>query len=197
METEIEAKFPDVDASKLRAKLVEKGAELVQPEILMRRRTYDDRAGWLQKANGWVRVRNEGDKITLSYKQLNERTLHGMKEINLVVSDFDKTCAFLEAIGMIEKSYQETKREKWVHQDVEVTIDTWPWIPTFAELEGLSEQAVQGAAEDLGFDWKRAMHGSVETVYQMHYDVTEDEVAHWKSIIFVDVPEWLLEKRLK
>jgi hypothetical protein len=42
METEIEAKFPDVDPDALRLTLKEKGAILVHPEILMRRKTL----GW-------------------------------------------------------------------------------------------------------------------------------------------------------
>ena len=39
------------------------------------------------------------------------------------------------------------------------------------------------------------MHGSVETVYQRHFDVTEEEVDKWKSIIFIDIPNWLEKKR--
>ena len=194
MDTEIEAKFTDIDADGVRAMLTTKGAMQQHPEVLMRRRTFDYPDRRLEKIGGWIRVRDEGDRVTLSYKQLNDRTLHGTKEITVSVDDFDTACLFLEAIGMEEKSYQETKREKWVYKDVEVTIDTWPWVPTFVELEGLTEKGVRGAASDLGFDWNRAMHGSVETVYQMHYDFSEQEINGWKSITFVDPPDWLLAR---
>src|ERR1035437_10205859 len=175
METEIEAKFPDIDADALRLMLKEKGAELEHPEVLMRRKTFDDPDRRLNKVGGWIRVRDEGNKVTLSYKQLNDRTLHGTKEITVVVDDFDKTCSFLEAIGMVAKSYQETKREKWNFKGVEVTIDTWPWVPIFVELEGPTEKLVRSVAAGLGFDWINAMHGSVEPIYQMHYDFTDEE----------------------
>lgn len=197
MQTEIEAKFPDIDAERLRSRLKEKEAELEYPEVLMRRKTFDDADRRLKKVNGWVRVRDEGDKITLSYKQLNDRTLHGTKEVSIVVDDFDTTCLFLEAIGLVAKSYQETKREKWTYKGVEVTIDTWPWVPTFVELEGVSEDVVKEVASDLGFDWNKAMHGSVETIYQMHYDFTDEEIDHWESITFIAPPDWLLAKKLK
>ncbi|MDD2657241.1 MAG: class IV adenylate cyclase [Candidatus Pacebacteria bacterium] len=197
METEIEAKFPDIDADTLRSALKEKGANLEHPEVLMRRKNYDYPDRRLEKMGGWIRVRDEGDKITLSYKQLHDRTLHGTKEVNVVVDDFDKTCSFLEMVGMAAKAYQETKREKWHYKGVEVTIDTWPWVPTFVELEGPTEELVREVANDLGFDWGKAMHGSVETIYQMHYDFTEAEIDGWESITFIAPPDWLLAKKLR
>ncbi len=196
MNTEIEAKFPNIHTDALHAILKEKGASRKHSEVLMRRKNYDYPDGRLEKIGGWVRVRNESDQVTLSYKQLNNRTLHGTKEINIVVDDFDTTCLFLETIGMKAKAYQETKREKWIYKDVEVTIDTWPWVPTFVELEGPSESLVKEVAGDLGYDWSKAMYGSVETIYQMHYDFTEAEIDHWESITFIDPPNWLLAKKL-
>ena len=195
MQTEIEAKFLDIDPSELRAVLRKKGAVQEYQERLMRRKTFDDADGRLRKIGGWVRVRDEGDKVTLSYKQLNDRTLHGTKEITVTVDDFDAACSFLEAVGFKQKSYQETKREKWTLYGSEITIDTWPWIPTFVEIESPDEKTLKDIADKLGFDWKDALHGSVETAYQRDYDVTEDEIDGWKMITFVPVPEWLERKR--
>lgn len=195
MQTEIEAKFPDIDSEALRNKLRELGAELVHPEIMMKRHVFDYPDERLEKDGGWVRLRQESDKTTLCYKKLDDRTLHGTKEINVKVDDYDKTKNFLEAIGLKSKAYQETKRETWLYKEVEVTIDTWPWIPSFVELEGPSERGVRDVAADLGFDWSKAMHGSVETVYQMHYDFTELEIDSWPEITFVPEPDWLLAKK--
>lgn len=195
METEIEAKFPDVDSDLLRLRLEEIGAKLVHPEILMRRHVFDYSDRRLEKIGGWVRVRQESGKITMSYKQLNDRTLHGTKEITVVVDDYEKACDFLTSIGLQQKAYQETKREAWLYKDVEVTIDTWPWVPSFVELEGPSEELVREVAADLNLDWNDSMHGSVETVYQMHYDFTEAEIDHWQEIKFCPEPDWLLAKK--
>lgn len=195
MHTEIEAKFPDIDIADLRQKLRSSGAVLAYPERLMRRRTFDLPDRSLYAKGGWVRVRDEGDKITLSYKQLDDRTFQGTKEATVTVGDYDAACAVLRAIGMVQKSDQETKRELWKLGDVEITIDTWPWAPSFAELEGPDEEAVKRVAAALGFDWSRAMHGSVETIYQMSYDATDEEIDSWPSITFVPVPEWLLAKK--
>lgn len=195
MQTEIEAKFTDVDPASVRARLQETRATLKQPEILMRRAVFDYPDRRLYSVRGWVRVRDEGEKITLSYKQVNDRTLYGTQEISVVVDDFEETCRFLLAIGLKTKSHQETRREKWLYGEVEITIDTWPWIPPFVEIEGPNEEVVKQAARDLGFDWSKALYGSVEPVYQMHYDVTEEEINHWESITFIPTPDWLLARR--
>lgn len=195
METEIEAKFPDIDVSLIRAGLKNIGAVREHPEVLMRRKNFDYPDWRLEKIGGWVRVRDEVDKITLSYKQLNDRTLHGTKEVSVEVSDFEETCKFLGAIGMEVKSYQETKREKWRMGDVEIDIDTWPWVPTFLEVETPTEEKLRKAVEKLGLDWKEAMHGSVENIYQKYYDFSEPEINHWSEIRFISPPDWLLKRK--
>ncbi|PKL31521.1 adenylyl cyclase [Candidatus Saccharibacteria bacterium HGW-Saccharibacteria-1] len=196
MQTEIEAKWLNIDKAALRKALLGVGAELVSPERLMIRRAYDFPDERLESVKGWVRVRNEDNKITLSYKQLDDRTIHGTKEVTVVVNDFDSTCSFLESIGLMQKSVQETKRESWKLGNSEIELDTWPWIPSFVEIESTSEAELKTAAELLGLDYSKALHGSVETAYKAVYDVTEEEVNGWKEIRFVAVPTWLSSKKI-
>jgi|SRR3989344_3845259 len=196
MQAEIEAKFLDIDPAEFRKRLELAGAKLIFPERLMKRKNFDFPDNRLEKVGGWVRVRDEGNgKITFSYKQLVNRTAQGMKEIETEVKSFDEACNILLAIGMRVKAYQETKREKWVIDDVEIVVDTWPWIPPFAELEAPTEEKLERVAKKLGLDWKRVYHGSVEVAYQNHFDVTETEIDNWESITFIPVPEWLDAKR--
>lgn len=197
MHTEIEAKFLDIDADLLREKLKSLKAILVNNERTMKRKNFDFEDGRLHKISGWVRVRDEGNKVTLSYKQLNDRSLHGTKEVNVTVENFEDTCNFLESIGMKQKSYQVTKRESWLLDDVEIEIDTWPWIPQYVEIEGKSEEEVKSAASRLNLDWQKALHGSVEVAYQAYFDVTEDEIDAWEEITFIQTPDWLESKRIK
>ncbi len=197
MQTELEAKFLHIDPLNLRQKLKAAGATLRAPERSMRRRNFDYPDGTLETRGGWVRVRDENDKVTLSYKQLKDRTITGTSELEITVSSFKHTCDFLELIGLQSKNYQETKRESWKLGQVEVEIDQWPWIDPFIELEGPSDTALKSVASQLGLDWDQALHGSVEIAYQAEYDVTEAEVNHWSEITFVPVPDWLKTKRRK
>lgn len=190
MNIELEAKFLDIDVEKIRTFLTEKGATLVHPERLMRRKNFDYPDKRLEKIGGWIRVRDEGDAVTLAYKQLEHRGLDGTKEISLIVENFDTISNLLCTIGLENKSFQETKRERWDLNGVEVTIDTWPWIPTFVELEGSHEEKLKEVAQQLGLDWNTAMHGSVETAYQAYYNVSDEEIYKLETITFTSPPEW-------
>lgn len=192
MPTEIEAKFLDVDPAAVRATLKTLGATLVQPEVLMKRKVFDHPTN---KQSDWLRVRDEGDKVTMSYKQILDRTVHGTKEITVEVSSFDDACAILAAAQLRQAAYQETRRETWRLDDAEIMIDTWPWIPTFVEVEAPSEEKLKMMVEKLGLDWNAALYGSVEPAYQKYYDVTEKEIDNWPEIIFSPVPDWLLRRK--
>jgi adenylate cyclase class 2 len=195
MEAELEAKFTAIDVPAFRAMLQKAGAVRVHPERLMRRQTFDAADKSLSSIGAWIRVRDEGDKVTMSYKRLEHRQLDGTKEVTINVSDFEGACNLLIASGLKLVSYMETKRERWQLGEVEVTIDTWPWIPPFVELEGPTEQSLESAAIELGFNWSNAVHGSVEIVYQQHYDFSEQEIDSWPEITFIPEPDWLTAKR--
>lgn len=194
MQTEIEAKFTNIDKEKIRNKLRELQAELIQPERLMSRAVFDFPDKRLQQNNGWVRVRDEGDKITMSYKQVNDRSITGTKEVNLEIDNFNNAVSFLESIGMVKKSYQETKRESWMFGGTNIEIDTWPWIPSFVEIEGSTEIDVKDVADKLGLNLSKALHGSVENAYQEVYDVTEEQVNSEPEITFAIDTNWPKKK---
>ena len=196
MPEEIEAKFLNADHDTLRARLKELGARCTHPNRKFTRLTIDYPDMRLRKKHGWIRLRDEGDKVTLTYKQQNERSIAGMQEVEVVVSDFAKAEAFLKAIGLQHYNYQETKRESWELGNVEIDLDEWPWIPPFVEIEGPSEAEVWDVTQKLGLKKDDALFGSVENAYRAVYDVTEEEVDSWERITFIDVPDWL-EKRKK
>lgn len=196
MKPEIEAKFLDVDHDALRAKLKELGAECVQPMRLMKRKNYDFPDGRLNKVRGWVRLRDEGGKVTLSYKQLNDRTLLGTQEVSIAVNDFESADALLQAIGLKVKTYQETRRESWRLDEFEIELDEWPWVKPYVEIEGPDEAGLKELAGKLGLDWDKVCHGSVEIVYRAEYDVTDEEINTIPVATFeTPVPELLANRR--
>lgn len=197
MQTEIEAKFLDADHDEIRGKLKKLGAVRTHERRLMHRKNFDYPDHRLEKVGGWVRVRDEGDQVTLSYKQLNDRSLHGTKEVSLIVDGFDSACKLLEAIGLKSYSYQETKRETWELDGAQVELDEWPWVKPYVEIETPDEKTLKNIASKLGLEWSEAKHGSVEIVYQAEYDFTEAEIDAWPEITFIDPPDWLLANRNK
>ena len=193
MKPEIEAKFLAVDHDALRAKLKALGATCEQPMRLMRRRGYDFPDQRLRREHhGWARVRDEGDKITMSYKQLNNRERDGTHEVQLVIDDFDAGDAFLQALGLAREVHQETKRESWRLDGCEIELEHWPWTKPYVEMEGPNEQALRDLAAKLDLNWAEVKHGSVEIVYRGEYDVTDEQVNGIPRVTFADpLPEVL------
>jgi adenylate cyclase class 2 len=146
---------------------------LVRPEFLQKRKTFYIPGNDYEKTGAWARVRDEGDKITLSYKVIKGNKIEGQKEATVVVDNFDKAVSILENIGCRVKSYQETKRELWMLDGVEITIDEWPFLEPLVEIEGKTEKDVKKASEKLGFDYKNAFFGCVSTNYSKKYGPDE------------------------
>lgn len=194
MKPEIEATFLDTDHSGMRKKLETLGAECLQPVHLMKRAIYDYADLRLDEQAAWIRVRQEADKTTMGFKQRQSETIEGMQEIEFDISDYDKACSFLEAIGLTPKAVQESKREVWKYKDCEIMLDEWPWIPSYAEVEGPDEAAVRGVSEELGFDYATAVFDSTDAIYRKYFDVTRREISTI-PITFGPVPEWLEKRR--
>lgn len=167
MQTEIEAKFADIEIETIRKKLKDSGAQLVHPMRLMRRALIEE--PHMQKHNGFIRIRDEGDKVTLTYKEHRKNELHGAKEIEVIVSSFEDTVSLFQEAGWSYKTFQESKRETWELDDNEIVIDIWPWLDPFIEIEGPSEDSLKSGAEKLGLDWGEAIFGSVDILYNRKF----------------------------
>lgn len=188
MKNEIEAKFLDIDKDSMRKRLKKAGAVLEKPEILMQRTVFDT------GKDSFARVRDEGDKIVVTYKRITDRhSMLGVKEVNIEVNDYDDTILLLCGCGLKIKARQETKREIWKLGEVEICIDTWPWIPTFIEIEGPSEESVWDAVAKLGLKKEDATIGGVPVAYRHYFGVEPDVVNfHTPEILFdIEPPEWV------
>ena len=175
---EIEVKFLDIDIKEIEEKLKNLGATKVF-DFLYKRRVFDFKDKSLESNNSWLRLRDEGDKITLTYKRrfgVGENRLkdEGMHEIEVNVSDFQKTAELLNSIGMKEKFYEENRRVKYTIDDVEFCIDTWPLIPTYLEIEGKSWESVEKSVTILGLDWNNHIKCSTMQIYE-HYGLNEND----------------------
>ncbi|MCX6743778.1 MAG: CYTH domain-containing protein [Candidatus Parcubacteria bacterium] len=173
MNIEYEATFTKINKDQMRQKLKTSGAKLIKPEFLMKRVVFIPPK---KIKNGWMRVRDEGDKITMSLKIVHGNKITAQKEIELVIDDFENGCKFLESIGAKRKSYQETKRELWHLNDVEITLDTWPGLKPVIEIEGKNEKDVKTVAEKLDFNWSKAIFDSIDYVYEKELGIPREVI---------------------
>lgn len=184
MYTEFEATFTNVNKDEVRVRLAKAGAKLLRKEFMQKRTVFNLPTGH-EINGGWMRVRDEGDKITMSLKIVDGDKIENQKETQLVIDNFDNAVSLLESIGCVKKAYQETKRELWELGGVEITIDEWPFLEPFVEIEGKSEDEVKLTAEKLGFEYSKAKFCSVDTLYSEKYGFPEDHFNnHSPKVVF-------------
>ncbi len=169
---EFEIKFLEVDVPELEKKLLHIGAEKVG-EYFYKRRHFDYPDFRLDDSGQWIRVRDEGNKITMAHKRIANFDLNKkdrknviIEETEITISDFDSACQILFSIGLIEKNYIENKRTRYIKDAVEYDIDTFPQLPSYLEIEGKSLASVEKAASELGFDVSKSVRYTATQMYK-------------------------------
>lgn len=196
MQTEIEVKFLAVDHDAIRQKLRAVHATLEHPMRLMRRSIMDfpDKRLGHSTDDAFLRIRDEGDRITATYKQFApERAIDSAKEIEVVTDDYETTIRLFEKLGLQVLSVQESKRETWRLGECEVVLDEWPWIKPYLEIEGPSQPALKKVAAALGLDWANVVTGSVTAAYRGEFDIPHHMAIGANPRVAFDepLPEWM------
>ena len=199
MKPEIEVKFLNVNHDEVRAKLKALGAKLEHPMRLMRRAMFDYPDNRLQKERPHrrLRVRDEGDKITITLKKSGDGDSSYAGEVETIVESFENMTEILKNVGLYIYSFQESKRETWMLEGTEVVLDEWPWIRPYIEIEGSTEESIKSVAKKLDFDWIDAVFGSVDAVYRAEYSkmTVDDSVGDLKEVKFdMPIPQYFKER---
>lgn len=153
---EIEVKFLNIDPVDLEVKLNSLGAKKIFDRVY-RRRLFDYPDLKLNAKGAYLRLRDEGDKITLCFKQRlgigqNGENDKGLEEIEVIVSDFENTAQIFLSVGFIEKFYEENRRVRFELSGVEFDIDYWPLINPYLEIEAKSWEEVDKAINLIGLN---------------------------------------------
>jgi len=187
LQTEYEATFSDIDVEGIRNKITELGGSIIKQTFTQKRTVFNFPKGH-EIAGGFIRVRDESDKITMSIKIMESNgQIDGQKEIELKVNDYNSAVNFLKTLGATEKAVQETKRELWEIDGVELMIDWWPFLNPILEIEGKNEQAVKDVAEKLNLNWKEAIFDSVDYIYSKKYNISIDRINNHTPVIIFDM----------
>jgi len=170
---EIEVKFLNINSAVVQKKLEKIGAKRVG-EYFYRRRVFDYPDWRLDKQGAWLRLRDEEDKITLSFKQRLGIKSHdgttedsGMEEVEIEVNDFEKTVILLNKLGFIEKHYAENKRIRWIKDGIEFDIDTFPELEPYLEIEAPSWKKIDEAIEWLELNPSEKKIFSTNQIYAL------------------------------
>ncbi|MFA6533654.1 MAG: class IV adenylate cyclase [Patescibacteria group bacterium] len=168
---EIEVKFLNVDPEAIEAKLAAIGARKVG-EYFYRRQVFDYPDWRLNADHSWLRLRDEGDQITLSFKKrlgvkADGGNDDGMEETEIIVSDFGKTAELFLRLGLVNKHYVENRRRRWQKDGVEFDLDFYPDLEPYLEIEAPSQELVEAAIGWLGLDPAEQKVFSTNQIYKL------------------------------
>lgn len=195
LNVEYEATFCDINVDEIREKIKSLNGRLLKPIFNQKRTVFSLPKGHEIKG-GWLRVRDEADKITMSLKIMESNgMIDGQKEIELTVNSYEQAVSLLKAIGAEEKAVQETKREVWELDGVELMIDWWPFLEPVIEIEGKNETGVRKVAEKLGFNWGEAIFNSIDCVYSKKYNISIERINNETPEIMFDMNNPFLPNR--
>lgn len=162
MKTEYEIRILNINKEEMKKKLESLNAKF-QGERLQKRYVYDFNP---ILPNKWIRLRTNGIETTLTIKNVKNKNIDGTEELEIAVSDLEKTNLILKELGYIPKAVQENKRCRYILNGVEIDIDSWPQIPDYIEIEGKNEEEVYKTVEILGFTKENTTGKDVESVYK-------------------------------
>lgn len=168
MEKERELTVLDIYVDDFVKRLEELGAEK-KGEFLQRRYVFDVKP---VNPNKWIRLRTNGKKTTLTIKEIKDKNaIEGTEELEVEVADFDKTNEILNQLGYEARNYQENYRRIYLLNNTEISIDSWPLIPTYAEIEGKTNEDVEKVLELINTNNYQTTTYDVESIYREIYGI--------------------------
>lgn len=182
---ETEVKFYVRDLDRVKSRLQELKARLIQERILETNIRFD-LPGALLRAEGRVlRLRRDSDiKLTYKSASTNEQGVLRREEIEFAVEDFEKAKRFLEALGYQKLVYYEKYRTTYALQpsegflqshaittvkpsedSIQIMLDELPY-GNFVEIEGESVEAIRAIAGQLHLEWDTAIGTSYNALLE-------------------------------
>ena len=170
MNKEIETQILDVNPKDIIAKLRKLDAK-EYPEVLQKRWVFNIKEGTKDtiSTGRWIRLRQVGKYNTITYKNKKGSGTSETEEIEVQVDNFDDAAKILQQIpGFSGIYYQENKRKKLTLKSIEFTLDSWPMIPTYLEIEAKNEKSLKEGLKLLSLEGKDAGHIGTNAIYQKY-----------------------------
>jgi adenylate cyclase class 2 len=166
---ETEAKFYVRDLNRIKSRLQELGAQLLQARLLEANLRFDLPGAPLLAEGRVLRLRRDAStKFTYKSAGTNEQGVLSREEIEFEVEDFEKAQRFLEALGYQKLVYYEKYRTTYALQpsegSIHVMLDELPY-GSFVEIEGETVEAIHLLANRLGLSWEAAIARSYTALF--------------------------------
>jgi len=189
---EYECKIIDIPITELRNKIEKNGGKRIHSSVLFRRYLFHLPN---KNQNGFIRLRSEGrNRVTLTCKIFNSHSKYPKEDEIELKADFDDAYHFLLNCGLKQKSYIETKREKWSHPLVkEIVIDHWPGLEPYMEIDCENEKNLQKAIKMFDIDKKHVYYEGVHELYKNKYNINKKNFIRLPKLDFANFKKQLVQ----
>lgn len=167
---EIEVRFLEINKEDLIAKIKALGATDLGEKKLDETIFYDQGRKWSER-HRLVRIRDDGKKIKMSYKEHTAHSIDGSEEVEFEITDKVAAKKFLEKIDLKAFRFQEKLRHTLTLGDITFDIDTWPKVPTYIEIEGPDEVSLKEVVSKLGLNWNDAVFENAGFIIEKRYNI--------------------------
>ena len=178
---EIETKFYVKDLYRIRTRLHELEARVIQPRVLESNIRFDLPDASLSSERRVLRLRRDTEaRLTYKDPSQNEQGVLSRREIEFIVEDFDKAKDFLDALGYKPVFYYEKYRTTYILesmsklvnlrqqaaglQSCHIMLDELPY-GNFVEIEGESVEQIQDISKMLNLRWDTAIAKSYNALF--------------------------------
>ena len=159
-----------------------------------------------QKA--YLRLREEGGKSELILKYPgngNTERIKAEREISINIDkkkEWINVQQMLAQLGFEQVMYQEKQRISYLYRKLQVRfdIDTWPFLPTYIEIEATNKKIIEQATRLIGHNPKKLQSIKAKELFKK-YSILSTYLSFNRGSISVDIHELLqfmnriLEKR--
>jgi adenylate cyclase class 2 len=185
---ETEAKFFVGNLDRVKTRLEQLSAPVVQERVLETNIRFDLPGGRLRSQGRVLRLRHDTEaRLTYKSASIRDQGVLSREEIEFVVEDFEKAKRFLEALGYQKLVYYEKYRTtyewsetsevfaSYLHSRADVKIDLGGLVHVmldelpygdFVEIEGETIEAIRTAADQLNLNWEAAIAASYNALFE-------------------------------
>ena len=149
-------------------KILMAGGKEISPELKQIRCVYDFNP---VNESKWIRLRTNGRKSTLTIKEVKGSSKMGARELEIEVSDFEETNRILNELGYHYRNRQENYRHIFMLDGAEISIDTWPMIDPYAEIEADTKEDIDRVLKMLGISVDQITELDVSSIYSKIYGI--------------------------
>ncbi|HIH49927.1 MAG: CYTH domain-containing protein [Candidatus Micrarchaeaceae archaeon] len=123
--------------------------------------------GDIGSGHSWIRVRTDGKDTTITLKEMEaEKDFGALEEYEVKTNNFVDAVKIMSKIAGSKVVYFENERDAYTLGQAYITIDKWPEIPAFLEIEAPSMKLLKAVYKRLGIKGKFFGSASIDRIYK-------------------------------